>query len=73
MISIHRLFDYDIFHFSKRGYTEKYPKVVIPQNLSKPAVRNIIGHLQKVLDSPQDDKEKFDGTKNKDYEEKIST
>lgn len=73
MISIHNLFEYDILHFSKRGYTDKYPKVVIPPTLSKPAVRNIITHLQNVLDSPQDDKEKFDGTKNKNYEEKIST
>lgn len=64
--------EYDILHFNKRAYTSKYPQVTIPQNLSKPAIRNIIVHLQKVLDGNGDDKEKFDGTNQKNYDEKIS-
>ena len=74
MISIYDsiIKEYDILHFNKRAYTSKYPQVNIPKNLSKPAIRNIIKHLKSVLSSPTDDKDKFDGTKQKNYDEKVN-
>lgn len=68
--------EYEIFHFSKRGYTSKYPGFSIPSTLSTPAIKNIIVHLQTALANRLSNKtdetaDKFDGTKS-NYNEKTS-
>ena len=68
--------EYEIFQFSKRGYTTKYPGFSIPSNLSTPAIKNIIVHLQTSLanrlgNNTDKEADKFDGT-NANYDEKTS-
>ena len=67
--------EYEIFQFSKRAYTDKYPGFSIPSTLSVPAIKKVITHLQaavvqKMSDNDKD-ADKFDGTKS-DYSEKTS-
>lgn len=72
MIPTAHLFnEYEILQFSKRGYTEKYPKISIPSNMSRPAIKNVIGHLQNVLSQRDKEADKFDGTK-PNYDEKTN-
>ena len=73
MLSIN---EYEIFQFTKRGYTTKYPGFSIPSNLSTPSVKKIIVHLQAALasrlDKDSDEQaDKFDG-RNSNYDEKTS-
>ena len=63
--------EYDILHFSKRAYTDKFPKIAIPSNMSRPAIKNVIGHLQNILSQTDKEADKFDGTKS-DYDEKTN-
>lgn len=72
MLPIAKLFsEYEILHFSKRGYTDKYPKINIPKTMSKPAIKNVIGHLKNVLSQRDKEADKFDGTKS-NYDEKTN-
>ncbi|MDX1701654.1 MAG: hypothetical protein R3250_13595 [Melioribacteraceae bacterium] len=72
MISIN---EYEIFQFTKRGYTAKYPGFSIPSTLSTPSMEKIIKHLSAVvisrLSQKDKDADKFDGTKH-NYDEKVS-
>jgi hypothetical protein len=71
MLSISYMFDSEILQFSKRPYTDKYPGIVIPPNMSKPAIKNVITHLQNVLTQNDKAVDKIDGTKS-EYDEKTS-
>jgi hypothetical protein len=72
LATAHRfLAEYDILHFNKRPYTDKYPSINIPTNMSKPAIKNVITHLQNVLTQNDKAVDNMDGTK-PEYDEKIS-
>ena len=70
------MYEYEIFQFSKRAYTSKYPGFSIPSTLSTPSVKKIITHLQTALAARLANKndetaDKFDG-RNVNYDEKTS-
>ena len=73
------LIEYEILQFTKRGYTEKYPAISLPKNISRPALRRLSVHITKILKQPKKNldsevdrsQDKFDGTKS-NYDEKVA-
>jgi hypothetical protein len=74
------LVEYEVLQFTKRAYTDKYPAISLPPNISDRAVKGMASHLLNIIklreknnkpSEVDDSQDKFDGT-NSNYDEKTS-